>query len=273
MEDAEQSLRHFNSNSLEVSETTSSEDRKTGFTYNSPKGKFSFLFSSTAVYIFILVDVLLVSGGFFYFVLGNSKKRVAPAIKQTNTLSATPTIHITPTTSQSLIANTNDPGITWVPYKFAALGMTVRYPPDWYVQVSASSDGSGFTLQNFKPLAFGQDAATKSGNFALKFSRWRVGLRDFATVKAELAKDNGQEGSYNGKAAGKMTISNMREYLINGFNAYSRYVSYASVSAVLSSEVYIHDGRDLVVKIVPTMNDTEGRSIYNQIISTFTFTP
>lgn len=233
--------------------------------------------------ILIVIIVLVVGGGGTYIIAAQVLK---PASSQPANDSGIASVNLpTPTslptlTPTSVPAPTLPPAVTsptpvssaaanWVPYNFSAVNLNFSYPPGWFINLAATSGAPYLYVQNFA----GNFPSSVSGNYAISIGRLeQVGITTVGALETQLALNDVNPTFVNGVNVGTPIVSSASATTINGYAAYSRYISYSSAPSVTFNEVYVLDGITNVVRFAPMLDVAGTQSYFNTLLSTIQFT-
>lgn len=201
---------------------------------------------------------------------GSSVGRTGPNCEfapcsQVATISSSVTPNFSTESSQSATAN-------WKTYNIPQLNLIFKYPVDWFVE--ENDPGRYIRVQNYDPKSAprrGYDPLIDKGMYLLTITprEGKISVTTIDELKNALSK-NGDPGFYMGDSAGKIVIQNEKSYSINGFSAYYREVTFTD-NPNIENETYLLDGKGVALLIFYGLDYTNGKSILDQILSTFKF--
>lgn len=248
---------------------------------------FSFSASAFLIPAAIVVLVLLIGGGGTYILASNvfkseNESRVASQISEDdipdfNAIAAPTPIPPTPTTDAvfpGLLTQTPtptiDPASLWIPYTFAALNLTFKYPPGWYVSVSSSSGPPALSVQNFSPNS--PVPIDTDGVYAINISRFpQVGITTISQLTTQLAINESNNIYINGVNMGIVTVTASGNKTINGYVAYERTITYSNSPFSSVYQLFVLDGVSNVVQFTSQYDILYGQSYFNAFVTTISF--
>lgn len=247
----------------------------------------SFLFVQTllipATIIFL---ILLIGGGGTYLIASSVFTKNTPPASSTSRISESdipqvPTVAVptvvppTPTTAPSPVPTLDisptpmaSPAAGWTPNNFTQLFLTFSYPPQWFVSVGGTSGPPYLTVRNFSGAA----RQNSQGQYSFLISRLeQVGITTISNLTTQLALNAASSTYINGVNMGQVTVISATPKTVNGYQALERTVSYSAFPTTNFYELYVLDGVSNVVKFMPQLDTTNGKSYFDTLISTIKF--
>lgn len=211
-----------------------------------------------------LLIILLIAGGLTeaYFLGKSSNKSVISH--------PIPSITQQPTKSADETAN-------WKTYSFESFKLSFKYPADWFVSSSGSAQFPTIRVQNYDPNiapARGYDSSQDKGKYLIEITRlpWgNSGIFNLVDLKNKIPK-NGDDAYYIGDPAGKIIIKTERQFEINSFPALYRETAYTNKPELTDKATYLLDKSGYAIEVRFGLDESGGKGIMNQILSTFKFT-
>ncbi len=213
----------------------------------------------------VLICIALVTALFMKnpFQAANDKQKIT---KGDTTPTATPLPE--PTTPQPFPTTTIP--VNWKTYDAFELRISFRYPPDWFVDTTNGPEY--LRVQNYDP----KTAPGRSSDPTADKEKYLTVIRTDDSIQAknntELQNTLASQALANTNNLGPAVILNEKSFTINGYTAYQREVRYPNSPMNEGMETYILDGNGKNVIVSPGLDVKGGKTYYDQILSTLTFT-
>lgn len=214
----------------------------------------------------VLIALLLAIGG---VILGQT---VLKAEKQEKKPIPTPTVMLpspspTPITLDITEAQYASETANWKVYANQNINYTFTYPNSWFIE----SRDSYVRVQNYNPATAenrGYDPLEDKGKYSINMNTFEATSKTLDELKIALSTiDEKAEPAF-----GKRIISNQKDIVVNGFPALYREVSFTESSTIPTPEVYMLNGKGIVIHIVLGLDTEGGKDSFNQFLFTFKFT-
>ncbi len=235
--------------------------------------------------IAIMVAILLMGVGGTYFVASSLFSPRKPSKIASNTSlennsiklpspTPTPTLAPTPTASPAAIIISPTPvssaSGSFSSYYFSGANFSFQYPSDWFVDLATTSDAPYLHVQNFQPT--GKLPANPQKQYAFLIERFeQVGIASVSALLDTLANKASSPVTLEGVNMGTPSVLSGDSKVINGYQAYSRTVSYSNFPTSQYLEVYVLDGKSMVVKLMPELDIANGSVYFNDLLKTVYF--
>lgn len=236
--------------------------------------------------IAIIVSILLVGVGGTYFVAASLfSPKPPPKVASNSSLesesvklpSPTPTPTVIPTpvvATQAAVLVSPTPvssnSASLSSYYFSGANLSFQYPSDWFVDLADTSGAPYLHVQNFQPA--GKFPANPQKQYAFLIERFdQVGIASLSGLLDVLSSKASNPVMLEGVSMGTPSVLSGDSKVINGYQAYSRTVSYSNFPTSQYLEVYVLDGKSTVVRLVPELDIANGSTYFNDLLKTIYF--
>jgi hypothetical protein len=152
----------------------------------------------------------------------------------------------------------------WKTYESSELGISFKYPPDWYIYEEKTTGPKSLRIQNYDPNTTPPTSA--KGSY-LVVIREGFQAKTNEELQNELANRAVADSTF-----GPVLILNEKQFTINGYTAYQREERYPDYPIKdVGLETYMLDGKGKNIIINPGLDIERARTYYDQILSTITF--
>lgn len=256
-------------------------------TEKSPLLKFKFpKLAAVALPVGIILAILLVGAGGTYFAATmlfspKSSSKIAsngtlenksvnlpsptitPTFAPSPSATPSPTLYLTPTPVSSGSAG-------WTSYYFSGGNLSFQYPPGWFVDLADTSGAPYLHVQNFQPT--GKLPVNPQKQYAFLIERFeQVGIASVSGLLNALANKASSPVLLEGVNMGTATVLSGGAKTVNGYSAYERTVSYSNFPTSQYYELYVLDGKSIVVRFLPELDTASGISYFNTLLGTVLF--
>lgn len=220
--------------------------------------------------ILVLVGILvlgLVAGGSYYF----GKFQVPKPQPQTPQPTTTPDISPVPNGMGETVYTEGTRSANWKTVQ-TIIDLELKYPSDWYLEESGSSQFPIVRIQNYPVQQVGSGAYNK-GEFYFTIQRFPVGNSGIYSQEDLISRlpKVGDSFMYVGSSE-KLVIYQQENIKISQYSGVHRIYGIES-SANLKEEIYyVLNPNGSVILVEPKLDVLSQKQTFNQIFSTFRFT-
>jgi hypothetical protein len=211
-----------------------------------------------------ILIILILAGlvAFVFYDKGFDTKQII-SLNQTE-----PTVLTQPKTSSTSAEIAN-----WKTHTSSNMGISFKYPHDWYIEDYSNTESPYLRIQNYDPKTAagrGYDPIADKGKYFLAIYTLEHNSLTINELKMALKEGEKGECLHYAAPSGIRVYANERETNINGALVYSRDTKCSgSDDSAWSYQTYFLDGQGKVLQIVPGLDVQSQKHIQDKIISTF----
>ncbi len=156
----------------------------------------------------------------------------------------------------------------WKIYDATELGVSFKYPSDWYVDLT--NGPTYIRVQNYDM----NTAPGRSYSPTADKGKYLTVLRKDTTLNVSTYDELHNELAnrvLSNTDLGPAVIVNENQFMINGYTAYQREVRYPNSPLNDGLETYVLDGKGNIIIVSPGLDIEGGKTFYDQILSTIQF--